>query len=346
MNLKKLLPSWLFSKVGILLALFVGLLLFVFFKGIDLSALNSNWKKVPSGVDVLKRVFTATPAGTAPSTDLKADVSRADFGRYREYLGIQESISITIVDTTIEFEISARAGTEPGVGEFVVTPQQYQFATTDIEAKVAGGLETVPSGKDSAHLPRWSGWSIATNKAERAWTIQMRGLAGEGKVRLTIGAASAFLDVHLPRLLPIWKFVRFVDPRSGIVVIGGHDVRVGEVIAPDLAHDLCGFRVHSISNRSVWFEIVNSEPNPALLRTRWPDVRIDWQELDNGQSRSMLVFESGHKMAVGDMAIFDEQGDALKLDADAFLSERAVRLRYLDQHDVLVADMIVVTFTH
>ena len=341
MNPKKLLPSWLFSKVGLLLGLFAFFMGYLFCEGLDLG----SWK-APSGYSVLRKAFTATPAGTAASADLKTDVSRADFGRYREYLGVQESISITIVDTTIEFEITARAGTEPGAGEFVVIPQQYQFATTDIAAKVAGGLEAIPSGKDSTHLPRWSSWSIATNKAERAWTVQMRGLAGEGKVRLTIGAASAFLDVHLPRLLPIWKFVRFVDPRSGIVVIGGHDVRVGEVIAPDLSHDLCGFKVHSISNRSVWFEVINTKPNPALDRTRWPDVHIDWEELDNGQSRSRLVFESGHKMAVGDKAVFDEHGDALKLDADAFLSERAVRLRYLDRHDVLVADMIVVTFTH
>ena len=346
MNPKKLFPAWLFSQFGLLLALVAGILLFVFFRGIDLTVVSPKWK-IPSGVEVLKRTFSTAPTGgNSAAAELTPDVTRKDFSEYREYVGARESISITIVDTTTEFEIDARAGTSPGTGEFVVTPRQYQFATTDIEGLVSAGLESVPVDKEASHRPRWSGWAIATNKAERAWTVQLRGLAGEGSVRLDIGAASAFLPVHLPRLLPIWRYVSFVDRRSGLVVIGGHDVRVGELIAPDPAHDLCGFKVHSISNRSVWFEVVNTEPNPALTRTRWPDVRIDWQELDNGQSLSKLVFESGHAMVVGDKAFFDERGDARKLDAYDFLAERAVRLRYLDRHDALVAEMVVVTFSH
>lgn len=343
MNPKKLFPAWLFSQLGLVLALVVGILLFVFFQGIDLTVVSPKWK-IPSGVEVLKKTFSTAPSGGNAASELSPDVKRADFSEYRAYVGARESISIHIVDTTTEFTVESRPGTEPGTGEFVVTPRQYQFASTDIAALVRSGLDSVPSGAEPSLRPRWSGWSITTNKAERVWTVKMRGLAGEGKVRLDVGTATAYLDVHLPRLLPIWRYVSFVDPRSGIVVVGGHDLKVGDVVAPDPAHDLCGFSVHSISNRSVWFEVVNASPNPALRRTRWPDVRIDWQELDNGQSLSKLVFESGHAMVVGDKAVFDEQGDALKLDPDAFLSERAVRLRYLDRHDDLIADMIVVTF--
>lgn len=339
MDIKKILPSWLFSSAGLLAVLFAVLIGFVFFKGIDLYFI-----KFPPGIEVLHKAITPVPPGGAPAADLVPDIKKAGFAEYKQYLGVRESISITIVDTTTEFAIEARKGTEPGTGEFVVTPRQYQFFGEDIEKHVREGLEAVPSDDEPSHRPRWSGWSIETNKAERAWTVRLHGLSGEGRVRLDIATASAFLDTHLPRLLPIWNLTHFVDPRNGIVVIGRHDMEVKDVIAPDVSKDLCGFRILSLSSRSVWFEVVNATPSTELTRVRWPDVRIDWRELDNGQSRSMLVFESGHKMIVGDKAVFDEQGDALRLDAGAFLDERAVRLRYLDRHDSFVADLVVVTF--
>lgn len=296
-------------------------------------------------IPALKKALAGPAASGGSGVSLVADVTRDSFQTYAGYLQLRESIRITIVDTTIEYEIAARAGDAPGTGEFVVSAQTPSlFWKTDIAAEVGKGLKSIPTTRDSHHPPKWSGWSISTNKEERAWTVSLRGMAGEGSISFSIGEASALLPVKLPRLLPIWRYASFVDRRAGIVVIGGHDVHVGETIQPDLAHGLCGFRVHSISNRSVWFEVVYAEPNHELTRRLWPDLRIDYAELDNGQSLSKVVFESGHAMMAGDKAVFDEQGDALKLDADSFLSERAVRLRYLDRHGTLIADMIVVTF--
>ena len=57
MNPKKLFPAWLFSQLGLVLALVVGILLFVFFRGIDLTVVSPKWK-IPSGVEVLKKTFS------------------------------------------------------------------------------------------------------------------------------------------------------------------------------------------------------------------------------------------------------------------------------------------------
>ena len=343
--------GFIFSQGGLVCVLLVVLVGWVFFKGADLTAIDSNWK-IPSGVEFLKSMAGAADSVGSAGDDLNPDIDSAAFDNYAKYLGLRESISLTIIDTATEFEISARPGEKPGTGSFLVVPQKpHIFGSADIAALVRDGLLSVPNANDRLHAPKWASWTIATNRADRAWEVSLRGIAGAGKIRLAVGEASAELDVSLPRLLPIWRYARFADPRRGIVVVGGHDVPVGETILPDLSRGLCGFRVHSVSNRAVWFETVYSTPNPALERRLWPDLRIDYGELFNGQSFSKVVFESGHEMKVNDMAVFDEQGDALKLDADSFkldpdspLGERAVRFRYLDRHGALVADMIVVTF--
>ena len=285
-------------------------------------------------------------AGTG--TQLVVDVDRKAFAMYSDYVGDLEAITITIYSTTDEFDVRAMAdkGYAYGTARFLVTPKQYLFSTTDIEERVREGLSSEYSSPNPPNGQLWKSWAIETNGVNRTWSVVLSGVAGEGTIRLTIGKASDVFPVSLPNLFPIWRFVRYADSRSGIVRINGFDLKKGEVLTPDLARNLCGYKVHSISNQTVWFEAVYSTPNPAITRTRWPDVRIDYRELDNGQSNSVIVFEGGDVMKPGEIAVLDEHGlrDSLKLDADSFKSDRAVLFRYRDRNDQSLADMIAVTF--
>ena len=334
--------SFVFSQSGLVCVLLVVLVGWVFFMGVDLKAINSKWKKIPSGVEILKGMAGAGHSVGSSGDYLKPDIDSELFDSYAKYLGLRESIRLTIIDTTTEYEVSARPGESPETGSFLVVPKKpHIFGSADIAALVRSGLRSVPNANDRLYAPKWASWTIATNRADRAWEVTLSGISGAGKIHLAVGEAAAELDVSLPRLWPIWRYARFADAQRALVVVGGYDVPVGETIQP--ADGKCGFRVHSVSNRAVWFEIVYSTPNPALERKLWPDVRIDYEELFNGQSFSKVVFEGGLAMAEPDKGVFDE-GDALKLDADSFLDERAVRFRYLDSDRTPVADMIVVTF--
>lgn len=271
------------------------------------------------------------------------------FDRYGTFLGLQDVVRLTIVDTTTEYSIVVVENTPPGIGAFKVTPRvPATFDSTDIESRI----ELDPGS--SPEPPSWARMSIATNHLERSWIVSLEELSGEGDVKLSLkdADASATLHVRLPELLPVWRHVHYVNPDAGRVVVGDYELAVGDGIRHNPSERLCGYRILSISGNTLWFQVVYSGKYPSIPRKLWPDLSISLRRLVNGQKFSEVVFESGEAIMPGDRGDFGD-GYSIKLDEDGFLYNAGtpfeadgfyapVRFHYVGP-DGAVADVIAVS---
>lgn len=313
---------------------FVGILLFGTY-GLFGKQISRWWREL----------FSSGPT-VGMGSGFAADVSARDMVDYLGSVSTCPSISLRIVETTEDFsvEVLGPASTcETAVSFEVSRKALYKFALTPIEDLVAKGLEGV-AVPDSEHPLSWKSVSIATNQAESVWTVTVKGVSGEGVIKLALGEAYAVCRINLPKLFPIWDYVLYVSPQREEVRVGGI-VRTpaSPPILPDLARGLCGYKMVAVVGRTVWFQVLYGEDPVEDLRRRWPGLEVNYRVLDNGVGFSSVRFEGGKVMEPGDEAVFEDDLTVLKLERNAFVQRHAVLFRYYDSNRKAICDMLCVT---
>ena len=292
----------------------------------------------------------ARRAGYQPAPDVGAPVF-ADFCEAEE---AGRGFELSITKPSDRFAVR-REDSPVGTRAFRVKPEHYfQFVSADIAALVKTGLTArTLSGEPCA--PFYGAPKIKADAEDRSWTVTVPDVSGEGIVSLSVHSAVAEHRVERPRIFPVWKFIQYSEPAEGPgergrIFAQGCTVMEKDrskendkdcsVIAANKAQNFCGFRVHGVSGRCVWLEVVYYKLSREIARSRWPDVSVVYRVRDGSVAPPVVRFADGTEMASGRYAL--DGGDSLELDGGGILDDGAVRFSYLGADGRKIADVICV----
>jgi hypothetical protein len=273
-----------------------------------------------------------------------------DFDRFRSAVEVAAPIVLTIRKTNEEYEILAGAyKRESGIVEFTVKPSSGKpslFVDPAIERKIRAGIgEMDGEGNPIAKNKVFSGFAIATNSAERTWTVKLSGVR-PGIIRLTLPPASKEVKIDLPKLIPLWNASYAFSKQTGDLRLSGlpqplkaldrcgPDEMGKSMFPPDFRNELCGFRLLCVTQQCAWLEVVYNEPSEILAEQPWwPNATIRWKKLDGGKNKSVVYFGKDKKgkpleMVEGTVLDFDKRSKrSLRLDQSSSASDSPFKAR-------------------
>ena len=296
------------------------------------------------------RADSAAEAGYKPAADVDSRV----FAAYPEELASRNPVRLSIGATSRKFFVSC-VPSAPGTRAFLVKPEQYfQFVSADIGELVGKGLSTKTFSGEPC--PAFYGESkIVANAADRSWTVTLADVAGEGVITLDINGSRASHRVARPSIFPIWKFLQFVVPADrkggrgsacfqGCTILERDRSRDNpkdcSFIAGNKATNVCGFRLHGVSSRCVWLEVVYYSANSSLKRRKWPDATVESRLVNGAFTPPFVCLPDGVELTAGTYPL--SGGETLELPPGGILDDNAVFFEYRAADGTKIADMICV----
>ena len=295
-----------------------------------------------------------------PETDARvgyrpvADVDASAFRAYAENMTEAAPIALSIGRKSDRFTVT-RQTAAVDARAFRVKPEQYfQFVSADIDTLVKKGLTTTDLDGEPCK-PFHGAPKIARDAADRSWVVTVPAIAGEGVIALEINGSRAEHRVTRPALFPIWKFAQYALPATspdgrgqaffqGCTVMERDRSRDSDkdcsVIAGNKAANLCGYRLHGVSERCVWLEVVYYSPVRAIKRAEWPDLSVVYRIVDGSAAPPVVRFADGAEMREGRREL--DGGEALVLSPGGILGDNAVLFSYVGADGAKVADMVCV----
>ena len=177
-----------------------------------------------------------------------------------------------------------------------------------------------------------------TEEKDDVWKVTVSGVAGKGKVGLSIdGLPATFFDVNLRK---VWA-VPVNGTIGGKVIVGreGRSLVVGDCIMG--SGEYCGYRVLSVSPNCVWFEAFYEDTPPAktLPENSWPDfARVDFNPPVPPTGR--LVYRKGRYFWPNETIRLPYSGYMINL--DRLIQPNAVHFRFLTADQKFLTDLVCV----